>query len=102
MSFSARSIQPPIAARVAMRPSRCSSSPLLVAVVALAIGAPAAPAAGPKPADVGYADPSRALGATSPSCRFALDPSTRQSCRASGSAVEPHPLDAYGLDVRGG
>lgn len=82
-----------------MRRSRCSSSTLLLAVVALAVSAPPASAAS---SNGGYTDPSRALGATSPSCRFVLDPTARRSCRASGSASQPHPLDAYGIDVRAG
>jgi hypothetical protein len=53
-------------------------------------------------ADSAYADPSRALGATSPSCRYQLDAVARRSCQASGSVASPHPLSAYGMDVRVG
>jgi hypothetical protein len=42
------------------------------------------------------------LGATSPSCRYALAAAARRSCRASGSVAEPHPLSSYGIDVRVG
>lgn len=59
--------------------------------------APAAPSG-----DDSYADPSRDLGATSPSCRYALGPQDRRACRASGSIAEPHPLSSYGIDVRVG
>ena len=63
-----------------------------------------APAQAPTaaPADDPYTDPSRGLGATSPSCRYALDAAMRRACRASGSVLEPHPLSSYGLDVRSG
>ena len=47
-----------------------------------------------------YVDPSRSLGATSPSCRFALAPEERESCRRTGSAVHRYPLSSYGFDVR--
>lgn len=78
-----------------------------VAVLALALaGVPAASAKdGAQRAptsDAAYADPSRELGATSPSCRYALDASLRRSCRASGTALHPYPLSSYGLDVRVG
>lgn len=53
-------------------------------------------------ADEAYGDPGRALGATSPSCRYALDADSRRACRESGSPAQPHPLSAYGLDVRVG
>src|SRR5205823_2503407 len=53
-------------------------------------------------ADDAYADPARELGATSPSCHYALDATRRRNCRQSGSALAPHPLSAYGLDVRSG
>ena len=53
-------------------------------------------------ADSAYADPSRALGAGSPSCRYQLDAVARRSCEASGSVASPHPLSAYGMDVRVG
>lgn len=58
--------------------------------------------AAPPAIDDSYADPSRELGATSPSCRYALDAVSRRSCRASGSVAQPHPLSSYGLDVRSG
>lgn len=62
-----------------------------------------APAAPPDPStDTDIADPSRALGAGSPSCGFALDLAGRRRCRASGSAAQDHPLGSYGLDVRVG
>jgi hypothetical protein len=51
-------------------------------------------------ADAAYGDPSRALGATSPSCGYALDAESRRACRESGSPGQPHPLSAYGIDVR--
>jgi hypothetical protein len=54
------------------------------------------------PTDDAYSDPSRSLGATSPSCRYALSDAARRSCRASGSVAEPHPLSSYGIDVRVG
>src|SRR3954454_18202035 len=53
-------------------------------------------------ADSAYADPSQALGAVSPSCRYQLDALARRSCEASGSVASPHPLSAYGMDVRVG
>jgi hypothetical protein len=53
-------------------------------------------------ADDAYSDPSRSLGATSPSCRYALSAVARRSCRVSGSVAEPHPLSSYGIDVRVG
>ncbi|WP_272473844.1 hypothetical protein [Baekduia alba] len=52
--------------------------------------------------DDAYSDPSRSLGATSPSCRYGLSAAARRSCRASGSVAEPHPLSSYGIDVRVG
>jgi hypothetical protein len=63
---------------------------------------PASPAPPTSSPDDAYADPSKALGATSPSCRYAVDAQARRSCRASGSVAQPHPLSAYGLDVRVG
>src|SRR3954469_18124644 len=77
------------------------------AVVVAMLSAPAladtAPRGAKQPsADAAYADPSRDLGATSPSCRYALDAAARRRCRASGSAAQPYPLSAYGLDVRVG
>jgi hypothetical protein len=63
--------------------------------------APATTSAAP-PSDDSYSDPSRSLGATSPSCRYALSAAARRSCRASGSVAEPHPLSSYGIDVRVG
>ena len=62
---------------------------------------PVAPPAVPTPDDP-YADPSRDLGAVSPSCRYALEAKERRACKASGSALQPHPLSSYGLDVRSG
>lgn len=52
--------------------------------------------------DAAYGDPSRELGATSPTCRYALDAESRRACRASGSPAQPYPLSAYGIDVRVG
>lgn len=52
--------------------------------------------------DDAYSDPSRSLGATSPSCRYAVSAVSRRSCRASGSVAQPHPLSSYGIDVRVG
>ena len=72
-----------------------------VVVLAFAVGPPPSFAAAPQ-RDGAYADPTRELGATSPSCRYALDPIKRRSCREAGSAVHPHPLSSYGLDVRSG
>ena len=72
----------------------CFTAPSSIAV--------AAPTAHPPAADDSYADPSRELGATSPSCRYALDALRRRACRQSGSALQPHPLSSYGLDVRAG
>ena len=63
--------------------------------------APAATSTAPTTDDA-YSDPSRSLGATSPSCRYALSAAARRSCRASGSVAEPHPLSSYGIDVRVG
>jgi hypothetical protein len=60
------------------------------------------PAGEDSTADAAYGDPSRALGATSPSCAYALDAESRRACRASGSPGQPHPLSAYGIDVRVG
>lgn len=62
----------------------------------------AQPVAEDSTADAAYGDPSRALGATSPSCRYALDAESRRACRASGSPAQAHPLSAYGIDVRVG
>ncbi len=50
----------------------------------------------------GYADPGRALGASSPSCKLALDAATRSRCRTSGSITRRHPLSSYGIDARAG
>ncbi len=58
---------------------------------------PAAPAA-----DSSYVDPARDLGATSPSCRYALDAAGRRACRSAGTPLRAYPLSAYGLDVRAG
>src|SRR4051794_27783100 len=84
----------------------------LVVLLGVAAPAPAAqprvdrtaapPSAAGPTADDAYADPARELGATSPSCRFALDAARRRSCRRSGSALQPEPLSSYGLDVRSG
>ncbi len=52
--------------------------------------------------DAAYGDPSRALGATSPSCAYALDDESRRACKVSGSPAQPYPLSAYGIDVRVG
>jgi len=84
-----------------MGTTRFASALLIVFLVA---GAPRAHAQGPAtpPTSSAYADPSRDLGATSPSCRYALDATLRRSCRASGSAFHSYPLSAYGLDVRVG
>lgn len=60
------------------------------------------PAGTDSTADDAYGDIDRALGATSPSCRYALDADSRKACRESGSPAQPHPLSAYGLDVRVG
>jgi hypothetical protein len=60
------------------------------------------PSSSSTPADNAYADPSRELGATSPSCRYAASAESRASCRASGSVATPHPLSSYGIDVRVG
>jgi hypothetical protein len=49
-----------------------------------------------------YVDPFRDLGAASPSCRFALRPQQRASCRRSGSAVHRYALSSYGFDNRVG
>lgn len=88
---------------------RSSAVSVLVAAGALAlpIAAGAAPAPDPSGTRGGadqtrYADPSRTLGATSPSCRYAVDEPTRRRCRASGSAAQDRPLSAYGIDVRAG
>ena len=87
---------------------RCStrrSRRLAWAAVAACFLLGVAPAEATAPADPGdsaYADPSASLGAGSPSCRFALAPRQRASCRASGSAVHAHPLSSYGIDVRVG
>lgn len=53
-------------------------------------------------ADAAYGDPSRALGAVSPTCGYALDAESRRACEASGSPAQAHPLSAYGIDVRVG
>ncbi len=74
----------------------------VLALPAAALADPAPVTQRPPPADSAYADPSRDLGATSPSCRYQLDFQRRRSCRASGSALHPHPLSSYGLDVRVG
>ena len=47
-----------------------------------------------------YADPTRDLGAGSPSCREALGREQRESCRRSGSVAHAYPLSSYGIDVR--
>jgi hypothetical protein len=90
----------------------CAAIVLVLVLVAAPAGAAqhdrsAASTAAPAPTppstpDDAYSDPSRALGATSPSCRYALDAAARQSCRSSGSVAEPHPLSSYGIDVRVG
>jgi hypothetical protein len=59
-------------------------------------------APGESTADNAYADPSRALGASSPSCRYRLDEPARRRCQQSGSVAQSHPLSAYGMDVRVG
>jgi len=72
--------------------------------VALLLAAPAV-AATEKPDSGGgaaYADPTRDLGAGSPSCREALQAEQRESCRRSGSVAHPYPLSSYGIDVRVG
>ena len=84
------------AASVAAAPARHGSTGQ--ATVTTSPPSPAAVPSGDDP----YSDPSRELGATSPSCRYALDAVARRSCRASGSVVQPHPLSSYGLDVRSG
>jgi len=64
-----------------------------------------APEAGPAPArpvEAGYADPSRDLGANSPSCSSALGAVERRNCRGSGSVAHRYPLSSYGFDVRVG
>jgi hypothetical protein len=65
-------------------------------VIALALAAPA------RAADTAFVDPSRSLGATSPTCREALDAMLRARCEASGSVAQQHPLSSYGLDVNVG
>jgi hypothetical protein len=50
----------------------------------------------------GYADPSRDLGAGSPSCRHALRARERSHCRRSGSVTHRYPINSYGFDVRVG
>ena len=62
---------------------------------------PAAGSAAPAPqASGGYADPSRDLGAGSPSCRHTLRARERANCRRSGSVAHRYPISAYGFDVR--
>src|SRR2546421_7646643 len=63
-------------------------------------GRPSSPT--PPPARGGYADPSRELGASSPTCRYALEPEERRNCRGSGSVAQRYPLSSYGIDVRVG
>jgi hypothetical protein len=65
-------------------------------LITLALAAPA------HAADTGFVDPSRSLGATSPTCREALDATLRARCEASGSVAQRHPLSSYGLDVNVG
>jgi len=77
----------------------------VVLALVVGFGCAIAPADAAAPANGGgsaYLDPSRDLGAGSPSCRFALAPTERASCRASGSAVHRYPLSSYGIDVRVG
>lgn len=91
---------------------RCCSCWLVVVVASVALVSPARAAssttvplttkAAPADSDDAYSDPSRSLGATSPSCRYALPGTARASCRASGSVAQPHPLSSYGIDVRVG
>lgn len=50
----------------------------------------------------GYADPSRDLGASSPTCRHALRGPERRNCQRSGSVAHRYPINAYGFDVRVG
>ena len=70
-----------------MQAARRYSAAIVVAVSCLALAAPSRAVTSPaKPApatDAAYADPSKELGATSPSCRFALLPAQRRNCRAS-------------------
>lgn len=73
----------------------------MVALIGPAI-APAQAAAPVAAAGSGYVDPFRDLGAGSPSCRVALPPHQRDSCRRSGSAVHRYPLSSYGFDNRVG
>lgn len=49
-----------------------------------------------------YADPLRALGASSPACRGALSPRARSNCRRTGAAEHAYPLSSYGFDVQVG
>ena len=89
--------------RRSSRRGRCRA---LVAVGILALLGPAiAPADAAAPvasSGSAYVDPFRDLGAASPSCRFALRPQQRASCRKSGSAVHRYPLSSYGFDNRVG
>jgi len=64
--------------------------------LALLLAAPA----GAADSGSAYVDPTRDLGAGSPSCREALPTAQRESCRRSGSAVHEYPLSSYGFDVR--
>lgn len=93
--------------------SRRSAAGCAAAIVALAFAgdagaAPAPPAGQSDPAALGrsqssgYADPSRDLGAASPSCRHAIGPVERRNCRGSGSVAHRYPISSYGFDVRVG
>lgn len=73
----------------------------LAVAIALSLAAPAAVAA-PDSGGSAYADPTRDLGAGSPSCREQLDRAQRESCKRTGTVVHPHPLSSYGVDVRVG
>lgn len=80
---------------------RASSSAVPATTAAPAsIAVPQTTTAPADPSEDSYSDPSRALGATSPTCRYALSGPARKSCEASGTIQSPHPLGHYGLDVR--
>ena len=79
-----------------------AADPSAPAATAPAVSTPSPAQEGDGTDGSGYADPGRALGASSPSCKLALDAAARARCRQSGSITRRHPLSSYGIDARVG